>query len=172
MTPEEREQLIQRFYDGETIGNEQAQALALLDADADARALLESLQGLTDSVRLDVDEVVAAEDFSDFWSGVQARLPQGPLTLEQGEPDVVRSPARPLREGSRARWWMWLAAPLAAAALVFVALSPGGTRTPSDVVASNAIVIEDLESAGGSVMVQQESDEVPAIIWFVEGDPA
>ena len=43
MTSEERDQLIQRYYDGETIGNESAVAERLLDEDPSARALLESL---------------------------------------------------------------------------------------------------------------------------------
>jgi len=175
MTPEERDQLIQRFYDGETIGREAEVAERLLEEDPQARQLLEGLRTLSDSIRIDIAEAVADEDFSGFWGDVQQRLPKGPLTLEQGQDreGVVAQPSRPL-EAKRRPWLRWIFAPAAlagAAAAVLLMTGPPATAPEQPLaVADHSIVIDALESAGGNVMVQQEHDDLPAIIWFTESE--
>ena len=176
MNTEERDQLIQRYYDGETIGSEAALAQRLLEEDPEARMLLEGLRSLSDSIRIDIAEAVAGEDFSEYWTDIRGKLPKGPLTLETGEDarsqakEMVAQAARPLEAKTRFSW-RWLMAPLvagAALALVFMVQTPA-TSVPSQ-VADNHIDIEELDSAGPMVMVQQESDSVPAIVWFTETD--
>ncbi len=179
LTSEEKDQLLQRYYDGETLGNEAALAEQLLADDPDARAMLDGLRELTDSIRVDVASVVAEEDFTDFWTGIEARLPKGPLTLETGQDpsDVVARPAEPLAVRPRSVWerlWMPALATAACGILLMVALRPGavppGVTSLGTTVANNSIVIDELESAGGLVMVQQESADLPAIIWFTESE--
>ena len=174
MNTEEREQLIQRFYDGETIGSESALAQRLLDEDPDARMLLEGLRSLSDSIRIEIAEAVAEEDFSGYWTDIRTKLPKGPLTLETGEEarsrarGMVAQAARPLESKPRLSW-RWLFAPLAAgAALVLVFMVQTTGPVPPTPVADNHIEIEELESAGPMVMVQQDSDAEPAIVWFTE----
>ena len=144
MNPDERDQLIQRYYDGETIGNEKAQAQALLESDPGARAALEQLQTLSDEIRIEISEAVADEDFSTYWSRIQSRLPTGPPTgeievlrdedLDPGRVEaavgpevVVRSPQA--MGAPRRSWWPWVLGPAlgaaAAAALVFAIGLPG-----------------------------------------------
>lgn len=175
MNIEERDQLIQRYYDGETIGSESALAERVLEEDADARILLEGLRSLSDSIRIDIAEAVAGEDFSGYWTDIRGKLPKGPLTLETGQDareqarELVAQAARPLEARPRFNW-RWIFAPLAAGAalvLVFMPQTPATGPGPA-AVASNAIEIEELESAGAMTFVQQESDAVPAIVWFTE----
>ncbi len=174
MTPDERDQLIQRYYDGETIGREAELAERLLDEDPAAMALLDGLRTLSDSIRIDIAEAVAEEDFTGFWGDIQQRLPKGPLTLETGqEPSgVVAQPSRPLEAKPRS-WLRWIFAPAAlagAAAAVLMMTNTTSVPTAPTAIADNSIVIEELESAGGNVMVQQEHDDLPAIIWFSESE--
>ncbi len=176
MNPEERDQLIQRYYDGETIGSESALAQRLLEEDPDARMLLEGLRSLSDSIRIEIAEAVAEEDFSEYWTDIRTKLPKGPLTLETGEDtrsqarEMVSQAARPLEAKARFSW-RWLFAPMAAgAALLLVFMTQPPAPVAPTAVADNYIEIEELESAGPMVMVQQESDDVPAIVWFTETD--
>jgi hypothetical protein len=180
MNTEERDQLIQRYYDGETIGSESALAQRLLDEDPDARMLLEGLRQLSDSIRIDIAEAVAEEDFSEYWTDIRTKLPKGPLTLETGEQarararGMVAQASRPLEAKPRFSW-RWVLAPLALGAALAVAVvvrPPATAPTPgaAALVAANHIDIEELDSAGPMVMVQQESDAVPAIVWFTETD--
>ena len=82
MSPEERDQLIQRYYDGETVGNEAAQARAILERDPEARELIKELQNLSDKIKVEIEDAVAEEDFSSYWASIQSRLPHGPPTGE------------------------------------------------------------------------------------------
>ena len=150
MTSEERDQLIQRYYDGETIGNESAVAERLLDEDPSARALLESLRTISGAIRTEVDAAVAQEDFTSFWDDVAVRLPKGPLTLETAqdsareaqrlaaEQNLLRRDPEPIGNGG----WAWLrnlltgpGLAVAGAALCLVALfapvwNAGGDALP------------------------------------------
>jgi hypothetical protein len=175
MNPEERDQLIQRYYDGETIGSESALAERMLADDPDARILLEGLRSLSNSIRIEIADAIAEEDFSEYWTDIRTKLPKGPLTLETGQDareqakQMVAQAARPLE--AKARFdWRWLFGPLAAGAalvLVFALQTPAPAPTPA-ALADNHIDIEELESDGPMVMVQQDSDSVPAIVWFTE----
>jgi len=182
MTPSEQEQLIQRYYDGETLGRESDLAEEMLRSDPRAQEILENLVCLSDSIKIDLDSVVAQEDFSGYWDKIQSRLPEGPLSGEiavvgraANEDVVVRrgqrmtSPSRP--------WLAWVMGPAlgAAAAALFMALFvlPAAREdvapvavldTPTD----HTIDIESIESDGPLVMVMQENSDEPAIIWFVE----
>ncbi len=177
MNTEERDQLIQRYYDGETIGSEAALAERLLADDPEAAALLDGLRQLSDSIRIDIVEAVAAEDFTDFWTDVRGKLPKGPLTLETGQDDrerareMVASSAEPL--GARSRpWWQWMLAPAAvmAAVLAFALIGgPESTVAPT-ALADGSSVIEEVESEGQIAMVQPETDDLPPIVWFIEAD--
>ncbi len=187
MTSEERDQLIQRYYDGETIGNERAVAERLLDEDPSARVLLESLRTISGAIRTEVDAAVAEEDFTSFWDDVAVRLPKGPLTLETGqdnareaqrlaaEQNLVRRDPEPIGNGG----WAWLrnlltgpGLAVAGAALCLVALfapvwNAGGDALPVAGM-DQSIEVESIDSPGAFVMVVQESSEVPAIVWVTE----
>jgi hypothetical protein len=182
MTPSEQEQLIQRYYDGETIGRESDLAEEMLRSDPRAQEILENLVCLSDSIKIDLDSVVAEEDFSGYWDNIQRRLPEGPLTGEiavagrAANEDVVvgrgwrmTSPGRP--------WLAWVIGPAlgAAAAALVMALfvMPAAREEAVPVVAEetrtdHTIDIESIESDGPLVMVMQENSDEPAIIWFVE----
>lgn len=189
MTNDERAQLIQRYYDGETIGNEAALAERLIDEDPEARALLESLREISGAIRTEVSAAVAQEDFSSFWDDLSERLPKGPLTLETGQ-DAARKAQRlaeeenllvrdpePISGGS----WSWLrnllsgpGLAVAGAALCVVALigplwNTGGEALPVAGM-DQTIEVESIDSPGAFVMVVQESNEVPAIVWVTETD--
>ena len=187
MTSEERDQLIQRYYDGETIGNESAVAERLLDEDPSARALLESLRTISGAIRTEVDAAVAQEDFTSFWDDVAVRLPKGPLTLETGQ-DNAREAQRLAAEQNLLRrepepigseGWAWLrnlltgpGLAVAGVALCLVALfapvwNAGGEALPTAGM-DQSIEVESIDSPGAFVMVVQESSEVPAIVWVTE----
>ena len=187
MTNEERDQLIQRYYDGETLGNENSMAEKLLEADPEAQALLQSLRTISGAIRTEVAEAVAQEDFSSFWTDVSERLPKGPLTLET-EQDSARKAQRIADENLLARQpepiqasggFAWLRGlmsgpglAVAGAALCLVALfapvwNIGDSALP---VAGQdqTIEVESIDSPGAFVMVVQESNDVPAIVWVTE----
>ena len=189
MTNDERAQLIQRYYDGETIGNEAALAERLIDEDPDARALLESLREISGAIRTEVSAAVAQEDFSSFWDDLSERLPKGPLTLETGQ-DAARKAQRLAEEENllarepepiAGSGWAWLrnllsgpGLAVAGAALCVVALvgplwSGGGESLPVAGM-DQTIEVESIDSPGAFVRVVQESSEVPAIVWVTETD--
>jgi anti-sigma factor RsiW len=169
MTPEERDQLIQRYYDGETIGNEAAQVEQLLESDPEARGVLESLRTLSDEIKTDLAHALAGEDFDSYWGAIEDRLEPAPEGPAAG-PDLVVAPAEPLRHG-RGGWLRWLFHPgLAAGLAAAIAIAVFLPMSPEEVPVSYAIEIEEIDSAGPMVMVHQESDDLPAIVWFVEAD--
>jgi len=137
MSPEERDQLIQRYYDGETVGNEAAQAKAILESDPEARELIKELQCLSDNIKVEIQEAVAEEDFSSYWASIQSRLPDGPPTGEvetvpeedsmpvpaviaaEGRPDLVVGSPSTLAPPPR-NWLSWLLGPAIGAAVATV----------------------------------------------------
>jgi hypothetical protein len=199
MTREEREQLVQRYYDGETVGAEARLVERMLEEDPETRRMLESLREISDSIRVDVESAVADEDFSAYWADIKGKLPKGPLTLETGQEEGERRTLRAaddlLTRAPRALeerlplWRRWSLLPVLATAAVTAALvlalrlpgtdgerSSGGTATGNGGSAAPvaagpvdySIEIEEIDSPGPLVMVQQESDDVPAIIWIQE----
>ncbi|GEM_PF-1967533 len=189
MTPEERDQLIQRYYDGETLGNEGRQAEALLEADPEARQLLAHLRTMSDAIQTDIALAVAEEDFSSYWTDIHERLPKGPLTLETGEErdrafaaagDVVVTEV-PMAPPRRSLWRMLFGPGLATAgalAVLVAFFAPGTFGLDASVPSGPAIAtnvdhtveIEEIDSDGLMVMVTQESAEVPGIIWITESE--
>lgn len=188
MTNEARDQLIQRYYDGETVGNESAMAQQLLEADPDAQALLQSLRTISGAIRTEVAEAVAQEDFSSFWSDVSERLPKGPLTLETEQDSARKAQAmadnliarepEPIRSGGGFGWLRnLLTGPglaVVGAALCLVALfgpvwNSGDGALPVAGM-DQTIEVESIDSPGAFVMVVQESNDVPAIVWVTETD--
>jgi anti-sigma factor RsiW len=175
MTPDERFQLIQRYYDGEAQGADARAAEALLLRDADAQALFASLAEISGAVRIDVVAAVHGEDFSTYWDRIERKLPKGPLTIEP-EPRraMVSSEAEPLRASPRSflRTLFGPGLALAGAALAVLALfGPVDAPTADPLRLANVdqtLEVESIESDGGVVMVVQESAEVPAIVWFTE----
>jgi len=180
----EQEQLIQRYYDGETIGQESELAEKMLREDPVAQEILEGLLRVSGSIQLDLDSAVAAEDFSGYWDTIQERLPEGPLTGEvaslasSAANDVVVGRKQRL-DAPRRSWTSWLLGPSlgAAAAVLIMSLFvlPGEQDQPASSVAEapsmdHTIDIESIESDGPLVMVMQENADEPAIIWFVETD--
>lgn len=168
MSPEERDQLIQRYYDGETIGNESAQAREILEKDPEARALIEQLQSLSDKIKVEIQEAVAEEDFSTYWASIQSRLPQGPPTGEvETVPDedqgLLEEPAIPsdrpdvivhnpsTLEPPRRSWLPWLLGPAlgAAVATVVVLVVTGGE---TDSVAPSPVALEQAEMQGAEAV--------------------
>ena len=55
MPPSEQEQLIQRYYDGETIGRESELVEEMLRSDPRAQEILDKLVSLSDSIKIDLD---------------------------------------------------------------------------------------------------------------------
>ena len=168
MTPEERDQLIQRYYDGETLGAEAALAEKLVAEDPEAAALLESLQDISDSIRVDIAEALAREDFSHYWDDIAQRLPSEPATLDD-EVVAARAPA-PITS-RRKPWFRWLFGPaLSAGALAALAVvvMPGITGGPDFGPVTYAVEIESVESDGAMVIVTQATDDAPAIVSFQE----
>jgi len=189
MTNEERDQLIQRYYDGETLGNENSLAEGLLDQDPEARALLESLRTISGAIRTEVAMAVAEEDFSSFWTDVSERLPKGPLTLETGQDSARKAQAmadenllagepQPIAAGGGFAWLRNLlngpGLAVAGVAMCLVALfAPvwGGSDSALPIAGMDqTIEVESIDSPGAFVMVVQESNDVPAIVWVTETD--
>jgi len=186
MNPTEQEQLIQRYYDGETIGRESELAEKMLREDPVAQQILEGLVQLSGDIQLDLDSVVAEEDFSGYWDTIQKRLPDGPITGEVGS--LASAPANDLLVGRRQRmpaagrpWLTWFLGPSLGAAAAVLAMAMfvlPGLREDEPVpvaelpaaAADHTIDIESIESDGPLVMVMQENADEPAIIWFVESD--
>ncbi len=184
MTPSEREQLIQRYYDGETIGRESELVEEMLRTEPEAQEILEKLVMLSDNIKIDLGAAVAAEDFSEYWDNIQRRLPEGPLSGEVATVADAASSAVVMRKGRRMApprrpWLAWVLGPAlgaAAAALIMAlfVLPASRQQAPApvaEVVApDHTIEIDSIESDGPLVMVMQENSEQPAIIWFVETD--
>ena len=190
MTPDERDQLIQRYFDGETLGPESELAERLLDTDPEAQKVLATLRTLSDSIKIDVAGALSEEDFSEYWANIAGRLPEGPLSLAEREDELVVAPSAPLPARpsflERIFGGPGLVAAVGAVALVVIAVvlidpapsgntgttsDPGADPAPAPMAAvDNSIIIEDIESPSDLVMVQQESDSEPAIIWIVESE--
>jgi hypothetical protein len=187
MTNEERDQLIQRYYDGETLGNESKLAQQLLEADPEAQALLQSLRTISGAIRTEVAEAVAQEDFTSFWSDLSERLPKGPLTLETAQDSARKAQAiadenllarqpEPIQSSGGFAWLKALMSgpglAVAGAALCLVALfGPvwgGADRALPVAGMDQTIEVESIDSPGAFVMVVQESNDVPAIVWVTE----
>lgn len=188
MNTDERDQLIQRYYDGETIGNENAVVERLLEDDPQARDMLLSLRTISGAIRTDVAAAVAEEDFSNFWSDVSVRLPKGPLTLETGQDSAKRAQqiadgkllAREPEAMAAPSTWGWLRGLLGGpglavvgAALCIVALfAPVWSSSDESAIPvagmDQSIDVEEIDSPGTFVMVVQDSADVPAIVWVTE----
>jgi anti-sigma factor RsiW len=163
MTPDERFQLIQRYYDGETLGKEVQVVEQLLETDAEAREILESLRMLSDTIKVDVARAVQEEDFTDYWSSIQQRLPEGPLTVD---PEVAARPAEPIRQRPRLlRWFFGPALASAAAAALAIALF---VPQPPPAPSSFAVEIEQIDGFGAAVDVIEATGDTPLLVSFVE----
>jgi hypothetical protein len=169
VSPLERDRLVQRHFDGETVGREAAVAERLLESDADARALLDSLGVVADSVRFDIDDAVEAEDFSSYWSEIADRLPPGPMTLDP-DGDTVVHRASEVLVASRVGWLRRLLRPGLAAAAVTALLAVAllAPLRPPRAPVSFAVEIEQVDSAGPSVVVVEATSDAPAIVSFTE----
>jgi len=172
ITRQDREELIQRYYDGETIGREVEAAEQLLESDPAARKLLQSLQQISKSISLDVTQALESEDFSSYWESIQERLPDSPPSLESAADVVVGRPA-PVLAGTAAPWFRRLFTPafggLALAALVAVAVIPNLGPAPTDLgPLSYAVDVVEVESEGPMVIVQEATETAPSIVSFTE----
>lgn len=167
MTPEERDHLIQRYYDGETLGAEAALAEKLLAEDPEAAAMLESLRDISDSIRVDISEALAREDFSHYWDDIAQRLPSEPATLDD---DVVATPASAPITTRRRPWFRWVFGPaLSAGAVAAIAIAMMPAITGPDLgPISYAVDIVEVESDGAMVIVTPATDSAPAIVSFQE----
>ena len=164
MTPDERFQLIQRYYDGETIGNEVPLVEQLLEQDEEAREILDSLRMLSDTIKVDVARAVEEEDFSDYWSSIQQRLPEGPLTVD---PEVAARPAEPIKERPRLLRWFFGPA-LASAGVAVLALALFVPQPPPPAPSSFAVEIEQIDGFGADFEIIEATGETPLLVSFVE----
>jgi anti-sigma factor RsiW len=174
ITTRERDELIQRYYDGETLGREAEAAERLLETDPEARKMLSSLQSISKSISVDIAQALAGEDFSSYWASIEQRLPQTPPTWEPDGDIVVSRQAAPIEQPS-VPWYRRLFSPgfgaLALAALVAIAILPNLDPAPSPVdfePVSYAVEIEEVESEGAMVIVQHATDTTPSIVSFTE----
>ncbi len=172
ITTQERDELIQRYYDGETIGREVELAEKLLQTDPEAQVLLKSLQDISNSISVDIAQALAGEDFSSYWSNIEARLDDAPATVEPDSDVVVARQAAPIPS---VPWFRRLFTPafgaVALAALVAVAVIPNLGTSPSPTgpgPLSYSVEIEEVESAGPLVIVQEATDSAPSIVSFTE----
>ena len=179
LTPEERDQLIQRYFDGETLGAESSQAERLLKEDPEAAELLATLRTLSDSIKIDVAGALAEEDFSEYWTNIAEGIAQEGVAVTRGPDSIVAEAAAPLAAPpslfDRLFGWSGLAAAASAAALIAVGVMNVSDPTVSSDVTplaavDHTIIVEEIESPSSLVMVQQENSEEPAIIWIVESD--
>jgi negative regulator of sigma E activity len=163
ITPDERFQLIQRFYDGETLGNEAAIVEKMLETDEEAREILEGLRMLSDTIKVDVAKAVEQEDFSNYWAAIQERLPEGQLTVE---PEHAVRPAEPIRQRPRLLRWLFgpALASAAAAALAVALFVPHQAPQP----ASFAVEIQQIDGFGSVVHVVEATSDTPMLITFTE----
>ena len=179
LTPEERDQLIQRYFDGETLGAESSQAERLLKEDPEAAELLATLRTLSDSIKIDVAGALAEEDFSEYWTNIAEGIADDGVAVTREADSIVAKSAEPLAAPpslfQRLFGWSGLAAAAGAAALIaFGVLNVGDSSVSGDSVPLAAVdhtmIVEEIESPSSLVMVQQENSEEPAIIWIVESD--
>lgn len=172
ITTRERDELIQRYYDGETIGREVELAEELLASDPEAQAMLKSLQDISNSISTDIAQALAGEDFSSYWASIEERLPATPPTVEPDGDVVMARPPGPIPV---APWWQRLFTPafgaVAVAALIALAVLPnlGTAPTPTEFgPLSYAVEIEEVDSSGPMVIVQEATDSAPSIVSFTE----
>lgn len=179
MTIEERDQLIQRYFDGETLGNEAARVERMIDEDPAAAEQLAVLRTLSDSIKIDIAGALAEEDFSDYWANISERLSDESVALSESADSIVAETLQPISGPpslfERLFGWAGLAAAGGAAALIAVGiLTRGGPLVdPGSVQVAaidHTIVVEEIVSPGPLVMIQQEDGSEPAIIWIVESD--
>lgn len=179
MTSEERDQLIQRYFDGETLGEEAARAERLLEEDPAAAEHLAVLRTLSDSIKIDIAQVLAEEDFSDYWTDISERLNHEPVAISEAGGAIVAEAARPLAAPpslfERLFGWAGLATAAGAAALIAVGILTRGAPVVDPGIGAMAtidhtIVVEEIESPSSMVMILQENSSEPAIIWIIETD--
>lgn len=182
MTVEERDRLLQRYFDGETIGNERRVAEDLLRDDPEARILLEELRSISGAVRVELGHALEEEDFSAYWSSIEQRLPKGPLTMEPDQhagevragPRHVVQVGPPLAEPPLAWLRRLLLGPvmatagLAAVGVAMLISSPAADPTGHLAVVDHTLEIDSIESDGAMVMVVQDDSTQPAIIFFTD----
>ena len=178
MTSEEKERLIQRYFDGETLGQERALAERLVEEDPAAAEVLARLRTLSDSIKIDLEAVLAEEDFSEYWNNIAGRLEES-SDIPVVAPGVVAAPQQemvaPRSFFDRLFGSMGLAAAGAAAALILVGVFTKAPESSSSSGMEIAAVmpmstIDEVESPSQLVMVNQDSQDEPAIVWIVETD--
>lgn len=177
----ELEALLLRYHDGEADAEGTARAEALLAADAEARRHFEELGALGEGLR----QWAAAAGEVDLWPGVEAGVRPAPARTASDPHPPRPSPAGSgvaeawSRLLSLLRPWAMPVALGAAAALVAALLldrsDPGSVpalaaRSPfaGAATADNGMVIDDIQSDGGVVMVLESDGAQPAIIWIDE----
>ncbi len=188
MTPEERERLIQRFYDGEVGGEEATWAQRMLQEDPEAKALLDSLQEISDSIKIEIAGAVAEEDFSSFWEGIEGRLPdmaplqaappirlamatvdepEGLASLEEvgGAPeasDELPTAEPGLVEIPRPRpWWQVVAGPLAGAAVAAAVTAAVLLPGSSEVPRhSSEVAVRAIEASPSAPVVENPDNSI------------
>lgn len=177
MTSEEKERLIQRYFDGETLGQERALAERLVEEDPAAAEVLARLRTLSDSIKIDLEAVLAEEDFSQYWNNIAGRLGES-SDVPVVEPGVVAAPEQemvaPRSLFDRLFGSMGLATAAAAAAIILVGVFTRAPETSSSGLEVAAVMpmstIDEVESPSELVMVNQDSQDEPAIVWIVETD--
>jgi anti-sigma factor RsiW len=164
-----RDEQIMLFYDGELDEAAEAEARALLESDAEARALLARLE-LVSSVVKEVGD--AAPTPSDITSAVMARVLGEPAPMRAPAPVVPLAPQR----GRTKRALGTVAASLALAAGLALLLSrrdeSGSTARTAPVVAApaGAISAPEPDPPEQSVAIERiDFGEDPGAIFLVPG---
>ena len=75
--------LLERFFDGEVVGEEMVTVQALIEERDDVADYLANLDGLRASVRAGNDELVDAVSFDGFWDSLESRLDVEDATFDE-----------------------------------------------------------------------------------------
>lgn len=177
-------QLLERFVDGELPHDEVgpverriAEEQAWADAHADLLALRSILQD-------DVAAAVEAADFSNFFAGIEARLPEAAPSAEAA-PITARTPEPAASEGAWARVKRWfgdnwvptLVGAAAAAAVTVWVVGPGADRagegSPTEIAGAETpgtVVVDQVDNDGSQTVLisQPAEDEGATVIWLLD----
>jgi hypothetical protein len=177
MSQHERDELLQRYFDGELSPDERAKVEASLTAEEQSKlAALAELGGLVRGA------LEAEAQAFDLWPGLEAALAREAVptaaTGGGGAAGAASSPAAGAASSPaagaagllggavrRLRWWAaGTASTLAAGAALLFVLMPGATTNDCD--------IEELEVSGSTALVTKTGDsrDDATIIWTMELD--
>ena len=169
-------ELLHRVLDGEVSSEEAAEFEARLENSPELAGEREELMQLSAMLRQDISAEVDAVDFSQFYAGIEAQLPDevfAPSVAQEPAPTLARAPDETSLMDRVRAWFQRSWTPLVVGAVAAAAVAVWVMRdtTPVDASPDNGPVYVDAVSNQGkqTVLISMPAEESGAtVIWLLD----